>query len=112
MNALPRAGHSRPPPRDPAVDQGVTLDKASRLANSKILERKLLDFEVEGHVTEVRPGPVVTTYEFEPAPGIKVNKITNLSDDIALAMRVHAVRILAPVPGKAVVGIEVPHAKK
>ena len=97
---------------DPAPDKGVTLDKETLLANSKILERKLLDFEVEGHVTEVRPGPVVTTYEFEPAPGIKVNKITNLSDDIALAMRVQAVRILAPVPGKAVVGIEVPNAKK
>lgn len=97
---------------DPASGKGVTLDKETLLANSKILERKLLDFEVEGHVTEVRPGPVVTTYEFEPAPGIKVNKITNLSDDIALAMRVHAVRILAPVPGKAVVGIEVPNVKK
>lgn len=97
---------------DPASDKGVTLDKETLLANSKILERKLLDFEVEGHVTEVRPGPVVTTYEFEPAPGIKVNKITNLSDDIALAMRVQAVRILAPVPGKAVVGIEVPNVKK
>ncbi|MFZ3071758.1 MAG: DNA translocase FtsK 4TM domain-containing protein, partial [Thermodesulfobacteriota bacterium] len=97
---------------DPASNKGVTLDKETLLVNSKILERKLLDFEVQGHVTEVRPGPVVTTYEFEPAPGIKVNKITNLSDDIALAMRVHAVRILAPVPGKAVVGIEVPNMKK
>ncbi|MCK5236570.1 MAG: DNA translocase FtsK 4TM domain-containing protein, partial [Deltaproteobacteria bacterium] len=86
------------------------VDKQSLLTNSKILEQKLVDFDVNGQVLAVRPGPVVTTYEFEPAPGIKVNKILNLADDLALAMRATSMRILAPIPGKAVVGIEVPNA--
>ncbi len=87
-------------------------DNDTILTNSKILEKKLHDFDVAGHVVEVRPGPVVTTYEFEPAPGIKVGKITNLSDDLALAMRAESIRILAPVPGKAVVGIEIPNMER
>ncbi len=87
-------------------------DNETILTNSKILEKKLHDFDVAGHVVEVRPGPVVTTYEFEPAPGIKVGKITNLSDDLALAMRAESIRILAPVPGKAVVGIEIPNTER
>ena len=61
--------------------------RRSLIENSKILEKKLRDFGVEGEVLEVRPGPVVTMYEFEPAPGIKVGKITNLSNDLALAMK-------------------------
>ena len=77
-----------------------------------MLEKKLLDFGVEGRVLEVRPGPVVTMYEFEPAPGIKVGRITNLSDDLALAMKAMSIRIIAPIPGKAVVGIEVPNRTK
>jgi len=57
----------------------------------------------------VHPGPVITMYEFEPAPGVKVNRITNLSDDLALALRALSIRIIAPIPGKSVVGIEVPN---
>lgn len=79
------------------------------LKNSKILEDKLLDFGIEGVVVGVLPGPVITRYEFQPAPGIKVSRIVNLSDDLALAMKAVAVRIVAPVPGKDVVGIEVPN---
>ena len=78
-------------------------DKAS------ILEQKLKDFGVLGKVREIRPGPVVTLFEFEPAPGIKINKIANLSDDLALAMSALSVRIIAPIPGKSVVGIELPN---
>ncbi len=88
------------------------LDKETLITNSKILEKKLADFDVNGHVVEVRPGPIITTYEFEPAPGIKVSKIANLSDDLALAMRAETIRILAPVPGKAVVGVEIPNQVK
>ncbi|MCK4738783.1 MAG: DNA translocase FtsK 4TM domain-containing protein [Deltaproteobacteria bacterium] len=94
---------------DPIPDRKKVLDNEKLLTNSKILEKKLQDFGVLGQVKEVRPGPVVTMYEFEPAPGIKVGKITNLADDLALAMRAESLRILAPVPGKAVVGIEVPN---
>jgi S-DNA-T family DNA segregation ATPase FtsK/SpoIIIE len=82
------------------------------LARASILEKKLRDFGVEGRVTQVLPGPVVTMYEFEPASGVKVNKIVNLSDDLALVMRAVSVRIVAPVPGKAVVGIEIPNPER
>ncbi|MBN2373802.1 DNA translocase FtsK 4TM domain-containing protein [bacterium] len=82
------------------------------LNNSRLLEAKLLDFGVEGRVAQVHPGPVITRYEFEPAPGIKINRIANLSDDIALAMKAQSVRIVAPVPGKSVVGLEIPNSKR
>lgn len=82
------------------------------ILNSTILEKKLSDFDIEGKVKQVLPGPVITMYEFEPAPGVKVSKIVNLADDLALGMRTIGVRILAPVPGKAVVGIEVPNLKR
>lgn len=72
-----------------------------------MLETKLGTFEVLGKVREIHPGPVITTYEFEPAPGIKVNRIVTLADDLAMAMSALSVRILAPIPGKSVVGIEV-----
>ena len=97
---------------DPPSEKGDLVDKESLFTASKILEKKLSDFGVEGKVTEVRPGPVVTMYEFEPAPGIKVGRIINLSDDLALAMRAISIRILAPVPGKAVVGIEIPNTSR
>ncbi len=94
---------------DTTSGRNESVDRETILTNSKILEKKLRDFDVHGNVVEVRPGPVVTTYEFEPAPGIKVGKITNLTDDLALAMRAASIRIMAPVPGKAVVGIEIPN---
>jgi S-DNA-T family DNA segregation ATPase FtsK/SpoIIIE len=80
--------------------------------NSRILEKKLLDYGVEGKVVEVRPGPVITVYEFEPAPGVKVSRIVNLADDLALALSALTIRIVAPIPGKAVVGIEVPNTNR
>ena len=86
--------------------------KEEILLSSSILERKLADFGVEGKVVQVLPGPVITLYEFEPAPGIKVSRILSLSDDLALAMRALSLRILAPVPGKPVVGIEIPNTRK
>jgi S-DNA-T family DNA segregation ATPase FtsK/SpoIIIE len=78
-------------------------------AQSDILTRALLSFGIAGKVTEVRPGPVVTMYEFEPAPGTKVARIVNLADDLALALKAISLRIVAPIPGKSVVGIEVPN---
>ncbi len=82
------------------------------LENSEILVIKLKDFGVEGKIAQVHPGPVITRYEFEPAPGVKINKVTNLADDLALAMRARAVRVVAPIPGKAVVGIEIPNRQR
>jgi len=86
------------------------IDRDSLIMNSRILEKKLSDYGVEGKVVEVRPGPVITVYEFEPAPGVKVSRIVNLSDDLALALSALSIRIVAPIPGKSVVGIEVPNA--
>jgi S-DNA-T family DNA segregation ATPase FtsK/SpoIIIE len=88
----------------------VTIDKQSLVMNSRILEKKLMDYGVEGRAVEVRPGPVITVYEFEPAPGVKVSKIVNLADDLALALSAISIRIVAPIPGKSVVGIEIPNA--
>jgi len=82
-------------------------DRDSLIMNSRILEKKLQDFGIGGRCVTVHPGPVVTMYEFEPASGIKVNRIVTLADDLALALRALSVRIIAPLPGKSVVGIEV-----
>ncbi len=87
----------------------VKVDKESIQANARILEKKLKDYGIDGKVTEVRPGPVITMYEFEPAPGIKVSRIANLSDDLAMALSAVSIRIVAPIPGKSVVGIEIPN---
>ncbi len=85
----------------------VTLSERQLWTTAQLLENKLRDFGVEGKVVEVRPGPVVTVYEFEPAPGVKISRIVNLEDDLALALSAYSVRIEAPIPGKSVVGIEV-----
>ena len=77
--------------------------------NAEILKKKLEDFEVEGHIVQVNPGPVITSYEFEPAPGVKVSQVVNLADDLALAMKVASVRIVGPIPGRGTVAVEVPN---
>jgi S-DNA-T family DNA segregation ATPase FtsK/SpoIIIE len=82
-------------------------DEKTLIAQSKVLEQKLGTFNVTGRVTAVRPGPVITTFEFEPEAGIKVSRVVTLCDDLTMALRAHGVRIVAPIPGKNVVGIEV-----
>lgn len=93
---------------DPAPSK-TKINKEDLLMRSSVLEKKLLDFGIDGQVVEVNPGPVITMYEFEPAPGIKLSRIVNLSDDLALALKSGSVRIVAPLPGKSTVGIEVPN---
>ncbi len=97
---------------DPPVRLAVKIDEDALHASSRILESKLGDFGVEGKVVAVRPGPVITTYEFEPAPGVKVNRVVSLVDDLQMALRAVSVRILAPIAGKAVVGIEVSNPRR
>ena len=97
---------------DPREVRNVGKMREELMLNSTILEKKLSDFGVEGRVVQVLPGPVITLYEFEPGPGIKVSRILSLTDDLALAMRAPSVRILTPVPGKSVVGIELPNPKR
>jgi S-DNA-T family DNA segregation ATPase FtsK/SpoIIIE len=96
--------------RPPEVSR--RYDRESLIMNSRILEKKLADFGVAGRVVTVHPGPVITMYEFEPGAGVKVNRITNLADDLALALRALSVRIIAPLPGKSVVGIEIPNPER
>ena len=88
------------------------VDKDALTMNARILEKKLKDFGVEGEVVEVKPGPVVTMYEFLPAPGVKVNKIAGLSDDLTMALSALSIRIVAPIPGRGVVGIEIPNKER
>jgi S-DNA-T family DNA segregation ATPase FtsK/SpoIIIE len=80
--------------------------------NSRILTKKLSDFGVSGRVAEVLAGPVVTMYEFEPAAGVKISRVASLQDDLALALRAAGVRVVAPIPGKGVIGIEIPNADR
>jgi DNA segregation ATPase FtsK/SpoIIIE-like protein len=80
-------------------------------AEAQLLTTRMLDFGITGRVTEIHPGPVVTMFEFEPAAGVKVSQITSREDDLALAMRARQIRIMAPIPGKAAVGIEIPNRK-
>ena len=79
--------------------------------NAEVLRKKLQDFEVEGRIVQVSPGPIITSYEFEPAPGIKVSQIVNLSDDLALALKAASVRIMGPIAGRGTVAVEVPNSE-
>jgi S-DNA-T family DNA segregation ATPase FtsK/SpoIIIE len=79
-------------------------------ANTKILEETLADFDIEAKVVAFNKGPVITRYELEPAPGVKIHRITSLTDNIALAMKAQSVRIVAPIPGKGTIGVEVPNS--
>jgi len=85
------------------------LDKDSLTMNARLLEKKLKDYGIDGEVVEICPGPVITMYEFSPAPGIKISRIAGLADDLTMALQAMSIRIVAPIPGKGVVGIEVPN---
>lgn len=82
------------------------------LENANTLVHKLKDFRIDGHVSEIVPGPVVTRYEYVPAPGVKVSKITNLTDDLSMAMRCKVPPRIALIPGKSALGIEVPNSQR
>lgn len=101
---LPTLDLLQEPQDQTAPDQAESLKY-----NSRLLEKKLADFGVQGQVVEVAPGPVVTMYEFQPAPGVKISKVAGLSDDLAMNLRASSIRIVAPIPGKAVIGIEIPN---
>jgi DNA segregation ATPase FtsK/SpoIIIE, S-DNA-T family len=93
---------------DPPPQESEKRIKEDMLEDSKKLEETLTSFGIQAHVVEVNRGPVVTRYELQPAPGVKISSITGLSNDIALVMRASHVRIAA-IPGKAAVGIEIPN---
>jgi DNA segregation ATPase FtsK/SpoIIIE, S-DNA-T family len=88
------------------VDKNFVLEQAERI------EHALAQFKVNGKVTKIHPGPVITRYEFKPDPGVKLSRIESLENDLAMALEAIAIRILAPIPGKATVGFEVPNATR
>ncbi len=94
------------------VSQEETVDKEVYYQVSKQLEQKLKNFGVSGKVVGISPGPVVTTYEYSPAAGVKINKIAGLADDLALGLKAPSVRVVGSVPGKAALGIEIPNPNR
>ena len=112
--ALPEAGWCFPPLSllKPAPARAASGPSEEALqANARLLETVLADYGVQGSIVEIRPGPVVTLYELEPAPGIRSARVIGLADDVARSLSVTAVRI-ATVPGRNVIGIEVPNARR
>jgi S-DNA-T family DNA segregation ATPase FtsK/SpoIIIE len=103
---LPPLSLLEPAAPSDAVQSADDLDHLGR-----VLIEKLRSFHVEGEVVAIHSGPVLTQFEVKPAPGVKVNQIANLADDLALAMRAQRIRIVAPIPGKGAVGIEIPNPR-
>jgi len=108
-------GEYRTPPLSlldtpPATEK--RLDRDILTMNARLLEKKFKDFGIDGEVVEICPGPVITMYEFAPGPGIKVSRIASLSDDLSMALQSMSIRIVAPIPGKGVVGIEIPNRER
>ncbi|WDP91656.1 MAG: DNA translocase FtsK [Desulfobacter sp.] len=89
----------------------MEVDHEAIRRDAELLEQKLGYFGIKGEVMEVSPGPVITTFEYKPAPGIKISKIVNLADDLALALSALSIRLVAPIPGKDVIGIEIPNER-
>ncbi|HUV36170.1 MAG TPA: DNA translocase FtsK [Patescibacteria group bacterium] len=111
---VPHSGAEKAPLPDIVIlddypDSTAPYRREDLIARSEVIESKLKDYGLEGKVKEVRPGPVVTTFEYVPAPGVRVSQIASRSDDISLALAARAIRIQAPIPGKGAVGIEVPN---
>lgn len=100
---LPSVDLLEPPPAQPGRARG------DQEALGKVLMAKLHDFSTEGELVGISTGPVITRFEIRPAPGVKVGRFASLADDLALALKAYRVRILAPIPGKGVVGVEVPN---
>jgi S-DNA-T family DNA segregation ATPase FtsK/SpoIIIE len=111
--SLKEAGYTLPSVEFLTVYDTSTLrpSKEELLSNSALLESKLVDFDVEGKITHVHPGPVVTMYEFEPAPGVKINRVVSLADDLTLALKAQSTRV-SPIPGSSTIGIEVPNKQR
>jgi S-DNA-T family DNA segregation ATPase FtsK/SpoIIIE len=111
-----KAANGFPPYRLPSrefLKPGETTpgaeDDAELLEKSRMIESKLRDFGVLGKVTQVHPGPVITLFEFEPAAGVKVGRVSALSDDLSMSLRASAIRVIAPIPKRGTVGIEIPN---
>ena len=108
---LPKGSGELPPLSllDPPDERKASFSTQSLETLSRLVEKKLLDFNIEVRVVAVHPGPVITRFEIDPAPGIKASQITNLAKDLARALSVVSLRVVENIPGKSVVGIEIPN---
>jgi S-DNA-T family DNA segregation ATPase FtsK/SpoIIIE len=97
---------------EPPADDENGADELSLQQNAATLIEKLSEHDIEGNITEIRTGPLVTTYEFRPAPGVKANRVVAMAGDLALAMRCESVRVVPNIPGKGVMGLEIPNEKR
>jgi DNA segregation ATPase FtsK/SpoIIIE, S-DNA-T family len=95
----------------PAPEENIKVAEAELKRNAELLKEKLKLFDIEIEDISVTPGPVVTLYEIVPAPGVKISKIVGLENDIALALSAKGIRIIAPIPGKGAIGVEIPNAE-
>ncbi len=107
VSNLPSSELLREVPPQPTV-----IDSKALQAKARHLTACLADFNIQGEIQQVMPGPVVTMFEFKPAPGVKISAIAARNDDIALSLKALAVRIEAPIPGKDTVGVEIPNEKR
>ena len=105
---LPPIGLLHPPPTGTSTGKPLESEIKTAILD---LERTFRDFQIEARVSGWAPGPVITRYEVAPAPGVKISSIVTLQNDIALALKAKGIRIIAPIPGKAAVGIEIPNAR-
>jgi S-DNA-T family DNA segregation ATPase FtsK/SpoIIIE len=94
-----------------AEDEGVRVQESELKRNAELLKEKLALFDIQIEDITVTPGPVVTLYEIVPAPGVKISRIVSLEHDIALALAARGIRIIAPIPGKSAIGVEIPNAE-
>src|SRR5438876_11474742 len=119
--ALPRnIKSSKPVPHAPEFPSltllrlpaaAIAVDEDELRERARLIEKKVREFEAVGAVQKIHPGPVVTTFEFKPEPGVKYSRITSLVDDLCLALKAESIRI-DRIPGKSTVGIEVPNVKR
>jgi S-DNA-T family DNA segregation ATPase FtsK/SpoIIIE len=93
------------------AERGEKMDEGELKECARAIEQKCSEFEVGGHITQINPGPVVTTFEFKPEAGIKYSRITGLGEDLCLALRAESI-LIERIPGKSTVGIEVPNARR
>lgn len=107
-NELPPLSLLDPPDKS----KGAQFSRQSLETMSRLLEKKLLDFNIEAQVVAVHPGPVITQFEIDPAPGIKASQITNLARDLARSLSVVSLRVVENIPGKSYVGLEIPNESR
>jgi S-DNA-T family DNA segregation ATPase FtsK/SpoIIIE len=107
-----RTSYKLPPPNLlHSAERGEKMDEGELKECARAIEQKCAEFDVAGHITQINPGPVVTTFEFKPEAGIKYSRITGLGDDLCLALRAESI-LIERIPGKSTVGIEVPNARR